>query len=413
MHALNLSRLTMLITILLVCLSCISKNEHVIIPDQIVPSSYPIEAIIIPAETIIIPTITPLATQNVPTVNIPEFDNPPKEAFKTSVTPTDGLANHNEVQKLEPVLNIVDPDNTSSEPLQSSVIELTVIFTESSEKQNTTQVVGILNKNRVNLIEIEVTLIDTTYPNTIKKVSVENSKSLEEYIVELHQTKNETYYGQIPINPLFLGQPNIEWVHENLTITTEDFPERVACTGSMRPVLYCGDKIEYEPANVGSPLQVGDIVTFRQNANDIDATADCPVYGNSVTLFEGYIIHRITKIIPGHDTIKYMTQGDNNKTQDSCLVRKQQIIYRVKTITPRFWIENELSYDESIAMHQSLIEERIMLIDAYDLAKFKYNGFKSDELLAKTNKAVQDLNNNLQLITEYEQSITSSINWDN
>ena len=74
-------------------------------------------------------------------------------------------------------------------------------------------------------------------------------------MVRLSKINTEQYRGQFNIDDYLLREKTLKWANNNLDIKVENFPERVACTGSMRPIIHCVDKVIYEPANPGDPLQ--------------------------------------------------------------------------------------------------------------------------------------------------------------
>lgn len=82
-------------------------------------------------------------------------------------------------------------------------------------------------------------------------------------------------------------------------ITGTETPVAVVRGSSMLPLLHEGDIVflyHVSPENI----KVGDIVVYKS------------IYG-------GYIIHRVVKIINTTDGIFYVTKGDNNPVDDSIL----------------------------------------------------------------------------------------------
>ena len=77
----------------------------------------------------------------------------------------------------------------------------------------------------------------------------------------------------------------------------------LACTGSMLPLLHCGDMVIMQTNLKRRDVQVGDIISFRHR--------DC-FTGRSVT--DSITLHRVVGIDAGW----FVTQGDNNYTVDSC-----------------------------------------------------------------------------------------------
>ncbi|MCI0887156.1 MAG: signal peptidase I [Chloroflexi bacterium] len=77
----------------------------------------------------------------------------------------------------------------------------------------------------------------------------------------------------------------------------------LACTGSMLPLLHCGDMVIMQTNLKRRDVQVGDIISFRRR--------DC-FTGRSVT--DSITLHRVVDIDAGW----FVTRGDNNYTVDSC-----------------------------------------------------------------------------------------------
>lgn len=77
----------------------------------------------------------------------------------------------------------------------------------------------------------------------------------------------------------------------------------LACTGSMLPLLHCGDIVIMQTNLKHRDIQEGDIISFRRR--------DC-TSGRSVT--DSITLHRVVDIDAGW----FVTQGDNNYTVDSC-----------------------------------------------------------------------------------------------
>lgn len=271
------------------------------------------------------------------------------------------------------------------------------------------QVLSVISIDNSYWLELNMTSKVEIYDNVIKKVIINDSY---EYVVRLSKHNVNQYKGRFNIDDYLLRQKTLQWVQDNLDIKINNFPERVACSGSMRPIIYCGDKVIYEPANYGKPLQEGDIVTFRQLVTDIDASTECPVYDDVITIFEGYIIHRIVQVLPSYNINRYMTRGDNNSEQDSCLVREEHMIHRVIDIIPRYYVIDGLQYDFSITNHQDLLKQRDILMNDYETVLVRYNNDKTADSAAAVNKAIKALDDNLTSIHETQQSITDAIYWD-
>lgn len=77
----------------------------------------------------------------------------------------------------------------------------------------------------------------------------------------------------------------------------------IACTGSMLPLLHCGDLVIEQTNLKHRDIQEGDIISFQRR--------DC---FTGRTLTDAIIMHRVVDIDGGW----FVTQGDNNYTVDSC-----------------------------------------------------------------------------------------------
>ncbi len=75
-------------------------------------------------------------------------------------------------------------------------------------------------------------------------------------------------------------------------------PYRVISSSSMEPVYYEGDVVFIKKVNP-SLLQVDDIIVFEAEGDGIP------------------IVHRIINIIEEGNTLYFVTQGDNNRFQDT------------------------------------------------------------------------------------------------
>tara|TARA_B100000700_G_C15036804_1_gene853240 strand:- start:291 stop:1265 length:975 start_codon:yes stop_codon:yes gene_type:complete len=272
-----------------------------------------------------------------------------------------------------------------------------------------TKILAVKNKNNSYWLDIEITSSTETYDKIIKNVIINDN---QEYVVRLSKINTEQYRGQFNIDDYLLREKTLKWANNNLDIKVENFPERVACTGSMRPIIHCGDKVIYEPANHGDPLQVGDIITYRQLVSDIDASTECPVYDDVITIVEGYIIHRIVQVLPSYNVNRYMTRGDNNPDQDSCLVKEEHVIFRALEIIPRYYVENDLEYDYQLVSHQNLLKERDILMTDYQSALLDYNTKRSLDSAKTLTSIISLLEENLKLLQSAQQGITDAVYWD-
>ena len=107
----------------------------------------------------------------------------------------------------------------------------------------------------------------------------------------------------------------------------------VVVSGSMEPVMYRGDIVVLEQADLlgfhefnPADVQVGDIVVYN------------------AAWHEGPVIHRVIEIGQINDTTVYKIKGDNNKVADPYWVTEGQIKSRVVTINGQPLIIPKLGY---------------------------------------------------------------------
>ena len=107
----------------------------------------------------------------------------------------------------------------------------------------------------------------------------------------------------------------------------------VVVSGSMEPVMYRGDIVVLEQANLlgvhefnTSDIKVGDIVVYN------------------AAWHEGPVIHRVIEIDQVNDTTLYKIKGDNNNAADPYWVTGGQIKSRVVTINGQPLIIPKIGY---------------------------------------------------------------------
>jgi len=109
-------------------------------------------------------------------------------------------------------------------------------------------------------------------------------------------------------------------VNETLIAQNSTGPLRMACSGSMLPMINCFSKVYiYEPTK--DDIRVGDIVWFKTNGPRVD-----------------YILHRIVKIQDGF----VYTKGDSSWFRDERSIKLEDILGKV-------WKIEYGEYDEQIA----------------------------------------------------------------
>ena len=107
----------------------------------------------------------------------------------------------------------------------------------------------------------------------------------------------------------------------------------VVVSGSMEPVMYRGDIVVLEQA---------DLLGFHEfNVDDIEV-GDIVVY--VTPHHDGPIIHRVIEINQVNDTTLYKIKGDNNKVADPYWVTQGQIKSRVVTINGQPVIIPKIGY---------------------------------------------------------------------
>jgi len=126
----------------------------------------------------------------------------------------------------------------------------------------------------------------------------------------------------------------------------------LACTGSMLPILHCGDIVIMRTNLQHRDIQEGDIISFQRR--------DC-FTGRTVT--ESTILHRVIDIDSGW----FVTRGDNNYTVDRCRMS-------ISNVTGKL-----LAYIEDI------YPEHYMATSNYEAIKTNYNDLQErfDRNLAK------------------------------
>ncbi len=124
------------------------------------------------------------------------------------------------------------------------------------------------------------------------------------------------------------------------------------CTGSMLPILHCGDIVIMRTNLQHRDIQEGDIISFQRR--------DC-FTGRTVT--ESTILHRVIDIDSGW----FVTRGDNNYTVDRCRMS-------ISNVTGKL-----LAYIEDI------YPEHYMATSNYEAIKTNYNDLQErfDRNLAK------------------------------
>lgn len=257
------------------------------------------------------------------------------------------------------------------------------------------QVVRLAGSNFGYLVELSIYLPGVAEQQVVRKVEMYFPQpGYEEYIVLFARQRNGYFRGQIYVERDRLKRaPTAAWFQANVYIDIEEFPVRIACTGSMRPVIDCGDEVIFEPAPRGGQLQTGDIITFRLSRADVSVDEDCSSLFTAPNLRgTRYIIHRIQQNVRGSSPPRYVTQGDNNPERDPCLVSENSVIFRVVAVNKNVYVIDQARYDEYVAEHQRLLTayrekraERQDLLERYyaglaEYYRMGYSGARQETL---------------------------------
>ena len=194
----------------------------------------------------------------------------------------------------------------------------------------------------------------------------------EEYIVFFTRQRSGYFRGETYVEQDLVQRPDRAWFQENVYIRIEEFPVRIACTGSMRPVIDCGDEVIFEPAPRNGQLQVGDMVTFRFSRRDVEVNKNC--YSRPSLRGTTYILHRIHQRVRGSSPPRYITKGDNNPVRDPCSVSENSIIFRVAKVNKNVYVIDQPLYDEYVREHQQLLDEYFALREEYADLRERYFG---------------------------------------
>lgn len=250
-----------------------------------------------------------------------------------------------------------------------------------------------------------------------------------EYLVGFEHTSGPYHLGEFYVDPSMLERQNLDWIRDNVDISVWQLPQRVACTGSMRPAIDCGDRVSYEPVLPDTPLEIGDIITFRLSDQDVDVDRDCPWIAESwdlqsVSALTGtnsiYIIHRVIRKVQGSYPEAFITSGDNNFFEDDCAVKKPSIVLKVVEIEKDYYVVDANGYSRAVREHQKLLEEYgnglnrfFDLIDLYNVSLADYNRLNgtnaSLELLQSMYQNLVQMNAELDQLADRLDALPSKI----
>lgn len=229
------------------------------------------------------------------------------------------------------------------------------------------QIIKVITTSNGQLIVLQAYLPGETFDRTVKRVLMHFPRhGMGEYLVGFEHSQGPYYIGEFYVNPSMLERVNRDWIRANVGVSVRDLPHRIACTGSMRPVIHCGDFVTYEPVLPDTPLAIGDIITFRLSDQDVDISKNCPYISDSwgltsVSSITGtksiYIIHRIIRKIQGSYPEAFRTSGDNNFFIDACSVKRPSIVLKVVDIEKDRYVQDAYGYSRAVREHQKLLEE--------------------------------------------------------
>ena len=213
-------------------------------------------------------------------------------------------------------------------------------------------------------VGISIYLPQVAEDSTIRKVRMYfpdlHSAQYHEHIVVFYRQRGDYFLGHTYVGRDNVERPSKDWFQESVPIEVDEFPIRLACTGSMRPAIDCGDEIIFEEVLSGTHLQAGDIIAFHLSNTDASSEEDCFSLTTAPNLVgTRYIIHRIHQTPSGRGLSppRYITKGDNNPTPDPCAFSKWRIRFRVVDVNKNVYVIDRALYDEWVREHQYLRAE--------------------------------------------------------
>ena len=207
------------------------------------------------------------------------------------------------------------------------------------------------SSNLVYQVGLSIYLPQVPDDRVIRKVKMDfpDSRPVEHFVVFDRYT-GSYFSSYIYVEQIKVKEPTKAWFQENVAIEIGEFRVRIACTGSMRPAIDCGDEVIYEPATRDASFQVGDIVAFRQSD-----TEECSSLFTAPNLIgTQYIVHRIDEKLVG---FSYSTKGDNNSVPDPCAIGRGNILFRVVQVNKSVFVTDQILHDEWVREHNHLRAE--------------------------------------------------------
>ena len=173
--------------------------------------------------------------------------------------------------------------------------------------------------------------------------------------------------------------------------TDNYFVSGFACTGSMRPVLDCGDEAVFLIPPFPEPLAVGDVVSFSVDLG-------CRYYKSQ----DVSKAHRIINIRYEGATPFYTTQGDASSNADPCETTLEQIdgvLVEIRKGARPQDIIDATEYDQAKLAVTELKAEYALKMDLYDLDRVAYEALVEEYNSLVDHYRRGDLN--YQIVSEF------------
>ena len=237
------------------------------------------------------------------------------------------------------------------------------------------ELVDIVGTNFGYRVTLRVYLPEVTETRILRRVMMDfPNRAAGVYLVNLEQQRGGYFQGQWYIDQSRLRRGDLSWVRQNVPISVEEFPVRLTCAGSMRPVLYCGDAVFYELPPFAKPLQVGEVVAYRFNSTDRVSGEDCANLFTVPNLHGApYVLHRIDRQVHGSSPHSYITRGDNINELDPCPVSSRDIIFKAVARLPDAYVSDQQQYDRYLEEHADLLAAYRQARDDYQDLAHRYD----------------------------------------
>ena len=156
--------------------------------------------------------------------------------------------------------------------------------------------------------------------------------------------------------------PMPDW--SKLSTDSEYYTSGLACTGSMRPALDCGDEAEFLRPPFSRSLVAGDVISFLPDIS-------CRYY----KFQEISKVHRIIAIRLENNTPYYKTKGDATSSPDPCEITAEQIDGLLATVRKGVRSQDIIDtseYDRAKERVRGLKQEHAQLTKLYEERKLLY-----------------------------------------